>query len=347
MIAIFKNRNSKKVNPFPKRLLGREGERDWHYSLATICRLLSLYILLSLPLATFAQTEEQQLTAFVNQVAVIDDIYSEPYRPQIIRFPNHGRLEWLDSEDILGIIGQNTLLYHPREDFLGKDSIDIGYWKMGQFGPMFTRQLIIYEYLPLPITLEGSLYLDANDDCSRQLDEKSIAHWLVRATQGAESFFAWSDENGHYEMALDTGIYQITAVPLDANWMNCAETYDVQIETYDPISFDLPIQSIIDAFYLEVEIATNDLRPCEQNTYNITYRNKGTETATDAFIELKLDEALVLESSELAFTAVSDHVYLFHLDSLKAGEYGKFNISVQLDCETLIGQKGIYSYLLF
>ena len=134
--------------------------RNMNVSLFT--RKLLLLLLLgvaafSLPQVVEAQTEVDYANVLRNQTLEYQGINSSPYRPQIINQPSNGTASWLGGGTTLGLIGDNTLLYTPSSPtFLGLDTLQIGYWKNGNFGPVFTKRLIY-------ITVEPSIVI-AEDD---------------------------------------------------------------------------------------------------------------------------------------------------------------------------------------
>lgn len=84
---------------------------------------------------------------------------------------------------------------------------------------------------------------------------------------------------------------------------------------------------------IEVDIATNLIRPCSTSVYHVNYCNIGIEPATDAYIEVTFDPGLDVTTSSIPWSLVNGNTYTFDLGNLAAGQCGDFNITVLASCD--------------
>jgi len=60
-------------------------------------------------------------------------------------------------------------------------------------------------------SLSGDLYIDANGNCTKDVNEVAVPYAYISITGGGASYFTYADMNGHYAMSLPTGVtYTIT-----------------------------------------------------------------------------------------------------------------------------------------
>ena len=114
---------------------------------------------------------------------------------------------------------------------------------------------------------------------------------MLKKSGKIEKFF--SDENGHYQLNLDTGTYTISYLPPNNLWeqscLNELETYTLTLTSTseDIENIDFANTILADCALMDVEINTPLQRRCFTNTYTVQYCNEGTETAEDAYVDME------------------------------------------------------------
>ncbi|NUO02050.1 MAG: DUF11 domain-containing protein, partial [Saprospiraceae bacterium] len=185
--------------------------------------------------------------------------------------------------------------------------------------------------------LQGYLRLDPEHDCQADATELPLSGWVVRAV-GQSTFYAVTDATGHYLMPVDTGSYQVSAVPPNGFWGSCNSPVAVQAMN-DTLLVDFPQRPLIECPYLTVDIAAPFLRRCFDNTYTVQYCNQGTLTAEDAFVEVSLDAAMQFVSATLPVSSQNGNTLTFQLGDVGINACGSFQITAHLSCDnTVIGQ---------
>lgn len=67
--------------------------------------------------------------------------------------------------------------------------------------------------------LEGTLFVDANNNCAMDNGEQGIANTLVTATQGSSVYYAWTDYLGYYTFyQLTSGTYTVEVAGLTSGY---------------------------------------------------------------------------------------------------------------------------------
>ncbi len=88
---------------------------------------------------------------------------------------------------------------------------------------------------------------------------------------------------------------------------------------------------------IEVDIATNVIRPCSTSIYQVHYCNIGVEAASDAYIEVTFDAGLDVTASSIPWSSANGNTYTFDLGYLASGQCGNFNITVMASCDDPMG----------
>lgn len=84
---------------------------------------------------------------------------------------------------------------------------------------------------------------------------------------------------------------------------------------------------------MPVGIASDFLAVCDDVGYYIAYSNDGTITASDAYVEVELDEELTYVSSTIPPSNINGNVYTFQLGDVSSTEFGFFKINTAMACD--------------
>ena len=159
-----------------------------------------------------------------------------------------------------------------------------------------------------------------------------MRNWIVKA-EGQETFYGVSDTSGRYEITIDTGDYVVSIKPY-SYWDTC-QSYTVSATNfYDTTELDIPLQTIADCPWLEVDISTSFLRLCDDRTYTVQYCNYGTVAADSTSIQVVLDSGLTYSSATAPLISQNGQTLLFDGGSLAVSECKTFYITVSTPCDS-------------
>jgi type IX secretion system substrate protein len=185
----------------------------------------------------------------------------------------------------------------------------------------------------------GNVYYDLDEGCDLDAGEYGLHNWLLEVA-GENTYYGLTDEDGNYQIAVESGDYTLNLIPLNDYWQSCDNNYNLSLSgPYDTTTVDFPLQALYDCPLLEVDISTPFLRRCFDNIYTVSYCNDGTILAENVQIEVELDEFLTVNNSTNSNYSNIGNTYIFDIEDLDVGECGEFYIDVTVDCDsTILGQ---------
>ncbi len=186
--------------------------------------------------------------------------------------------------------------------------------------------------------LRGKVAIDQGNNCIPENGEQGLEDWLVIAKGVDQTFYNTSDANGDYFIELAVGDYSVEVIPPGDYWEACDEIAFLTIDNpYDTTvyNFNFNDQSIVCAD-MEVDLSTPFLSYCNENVYNVIYRNNGTVTSSGAMVDIMLPSSFSLISSTATLVGQNDSLYSFNIEDLSVNEVGRFQIIVEHDCTNQI-----------
>jgi uncharacterized repeat protein (TIGR01451 family) len=192
-------------------------------------------------------------------------------------------------------------------------------------------------------SLEGRVFWDSTANCAENPLEPGLESWIVSASNGNAVFYATTDATGAYSLRVMPGFaYVITITPPNQLWAPCINNLNTGIVAPFEVStgWVFPIQKPLECPNLQVSIAASLLRRCfSNNYYHVNYKNEGTVTALDAYIDVDLDAFMsFVGTSAPDFINLGNGIYRFPLGDLPPGVSGYFNIQVTVSCDAVLGQ---------
>ncbi|WP_020535938.1 T9SS type A sorting domain-containing protein [Lewinella cohaerens] len=192
--------------------------------------------------------------------------------------------------------------------------------------------------------IQGNVFHDQNSSCSWDTGENGLSNWVITALNNAtqHTYTTTTDSLGDYQLALFNGTYDVMVSPPVPIWQTCPgqtiQTVTITTQDTPPEieEVDFPIVAIYECPVLTVDISTPFLRRCFNNTYYVEYCNIGTDNATDAYIEVVLDDFMTVLSASIPYENQMDSILIFPVGDIGIGECGQFSITTHLDCETTI-----------
>jgi uncharacterized repeat protein (TIGR01451 family) len=194
--------------------------------------------------------------------------------------------------------------------------------------------------LVLTSYLRGNVFRDLDQDCVRDSNEAEIKNWVVKIEKPNFVRFAVSREDGSFDIAVDTGNYQVKMFTPSEVWESCNIATSVSIPNfYDTIDFDLPIRAKSDCPRNEVSIATPILRRCTDNNFTVRYCNSGSIPSPNTYIDVEFGPLLSVTGSSINGTQINATTWRYNVGTLANGDCGSFTVSAFLDCAgSVLGQ---------
>ncbi|MEO0899494.1 MAG: T9SS type A sorting domain-containing protein [Bacteroidota bacterium] len=186
----------------------------------------------------------------------------------------------------------------------------------------------------------GKVVDDPDKDCFPNSAKTGIPDIPVVFQDGPRQFLAISQADGIFEALVDSGDYLIYPI-LDRLPYRIACPLSIQQKIdqhrWIPTPF-FNIQTNQLCPYLEVDLTTPGIRRCFGGTYFISYCNRGTSSAPNSYVEVKLDSNLTYLSSSLPLTTQNGDTLRFNLGTVNAGDCGSFSIQVNDRCLADLGE---------
>ena len=194
--------------------------------------------------------------------------------------------------------------------------------------------------------LSGRVYLDQNNNCNfNQGSDNPLGNTLleIRETNSNQTWFALTDAQGFYDIALPLGLFELS-VPQFTNLPSvqvCAGQNQVSISQSASMVFhNLGFSALVNCPVLAVELHLPWLRRCFPSNLVLWYRNEGTQTASNSYLDLELDPNLhfirIISPQNLSATALGNNVYRIQLGNLAIGQHGAIYLEVTDSCNTVL-----------
>ena len=193
------------------------------------------------------------------------------------------------------------------------------------------------------ILVEGTLFLDNNEDCNFDTGEIGLADRKITLNSllTGLSRTITSDANGYYSTYICPGDTSFTlSLNLAIDYMGaCASSYTQTVPFgTNQVNADLPVNIEFECDLLTVSMITPRLRLCsDQNYYFVQYCNYGLDPVSGSTIEIELDQYLTLIDSEIPGT-LNGNLWSFDLPTVAPTACGQFFIRVDVDCDAPFGQ---------
>ena len=197
-----------------------------------------------------------------------------------------------------------------------------------------------FQYDPPQHTLSGKIFADEGN-CIFDGNEPNLSDWLIKVeNDNGDIIYQTSDNSGNYSLVVDTGNYTITLYSINEYWKPCTSTVLVNLTEDDGATEVLfPVQRETICEQLVVDISTHELNRCTENTYIVSYCNKGTKIADNVIVEISFDPHITVLSSEIPGTPSGNNTFQYTIGSLEEFECNSFKIETFLSCEgTVEGQ---------
>ncbi len=194
-------------------------------------------------------------------------------------------------------------------------------------------------YVPKRVnTIKGKVFSDMNGNCSFDSGEEVLSNVAVTATPGG--YYSITDQNGNYELKVDSGTYHVSLVKVKSDvalWKeNCLQnSYEVKFTGDDQNMEGLDLElKIENCPLLEIrlresysEFLGTSFNSCDypDSTY-IFYCNYGDVPVNNVQIKLEYPQGFSPIASTIPWDNISNNVITFDFPTLGAKEYGYIGI---------------------
>ncbi|MFN0217159.1 MAG: T9SS type A sorting domain-containing protein [Saprospiraceae bacterium] len=187
--------------------------------------------------------------------------------------------------------------------------------------------------------IQGILFQDEGN-CLYDSTEQTLKQWLVKAESDSLTFYAVTDTAGRFSMLVDTGTYALSAQLPSALWELCDTVHIAFNQLFQTIDTFVGVKAIVDCPLLNLDIATNILRRCFDNFYNIKWCNEGTVVAESTYIELNFDPLFQVDTSTFPGTwaDLGGNRFSIDLGDVPPGDCGSFSVKVAVPCDAVLGE---------
>lgn len=188
--------------------------------------------------------------------------------------------------------------------------------------------------------VEGQVYIDANNNCTKDTLEQGLKNQLVEFSKwGEKTYFTTIDSNGHYDAYLDTGTYTVNFVSPSNYWTSCVNNQTITISNYTVQTLDIGLDATILCPFVEVDVSAPFIRRAGGGSnYTVSYCNRGTEVANNAYVEVDIDPDLMVMGTSVPIASQSGNIYQFNVGNLALGACGSFTINVVVVPSAIVGQ---------
>lgn len=269
----------------------------------------------------------------------------------IAKYLPNRNIAWVHQEQLYtgdGTFG-NSVPFFPRTILANGEFLTTGYIKQASsfdnivVTPLFRRNYPVItsfqdttfnQGFTEPGLVEGVIFIDSNQDCSRDSMEQGLANWLVRADPGP--LHAMTDTNGYYALPLDSGQYTLTALPPPSflfSTTSCANPLPLTVPGPGQQISDADVGVYIDTcFQMSLHVSSSRRRLCFPSNTTVTYCNTGLHAAPPVPLYVNLPEHLSFISASESFTWDADSNLVFQTEVLDPGECRTILLRGRVDC---------------
>ncbi len=181
--------------------------------------------------------------------------------------------------------------------------------------------------------LTGYIFKEENTNCSYGPADAPLSGWNASLTNGTETYYATSGENGTYAFFVLPDNYTLSVTPPNDLWSLCQDSYNLDLTDTDvDVIQDVGVEAQYLCPAMSVDLSTPFLRRCFDNNYHINYCNLGTVDGLDSYVEVELDPDFTIISTSIPYT-LDGGIATFDIGDVAIGECGTFGITAYLACD--------------
>jgi uncharacterized repeat protein (TIGR01451 family) len=254
------------------------------------------------------------------------------------------RIIWADSSD--QSTPPSTSFYEVDTSFIGVHEVEMWVKDSSDIWAYCTSTLQIISANTTGPTFYGNVFQDMIPNCQKDGNEVSLDGWIVvaEALPSGNAVSDVTDSLGNYSITLpnvlaDTA-YEVYILSTLNYGQGCQALYHYPNDTFliETFNQNFGINLVLPCPSLSVDITAPFLRRCFPGAYTVSYCNYGAQEATDAYVEVELDDFLNYTATTGNLVSTNGNLYTFSVGDVPAGDCGTFLIHFDVDCDAELGQ---------
>lgn len=191
-----------------------------------------------------------------------------------------------------------------------------------------------------PWVVRGSVSIDVNGNCTADSDEPPLPQWMVVASNGTETRYLPTDEEGRFRFYTDDGSTTLALhLPgTEGAWTVCQNEVTVNSNAQHPeAEVNFAVQpSGAECPLTEVALTQPELVRCEESEFIVSVWNRGLEASEDQTLTLQLDRDLTFVSATWP-SFPNGQIVEFDVPPIDGLSGVSFDVSVRLGCTAQLG----------
>lgn len=276
-------------------------------------KIFLLTLLLSIPIVGMAQVTS--LSEIYQGESSEEFINSLVLPPSITKTPSNGTAIWQETRGIQGIVGFNTLIYTPKHNFIGKDTVEVTFWRPPATSTkrtliinvlrsqVFAENDYAYTNVNQPVTI-NILDNDSQTNGTLSIKEILVANKAQEVTIDVEGNITFYPANGFkgianlsYLVCNEIGVCDVAtvSVTVQPDAIAANDTLSIFTTRYESQVILLPL----DGFILDQEPEKGWV---DDSQDVVKYVPNGTEVGNDIFVY----KSLTSDATKLVHVTILD-----------------------------------------
>lgn len=212
-----------------------------------------------------------------------------------------------------------------------------GWWVSGYIDYLNgTQQDILIGIPSQNYQVSGKVFKDYTKDETFDGQESNYeASWVNFKSKF--NYFSKIDSSGNFDLRLGEDEYDISVKTNSDIWELSENARHLNLNSNKDLN--LPIQPKVICSEMTVNVVTPVLIRCQENTYEVNFSNSGSETASNAYVVIELDQHLQISQSSIPYEVGENGKVKFNLGNIAQDSSGQFTFQAFLNCDnTILGQ---------
>ncbi len=192
----------------------------------------------------------------------------------------------------------------------------------------------------IPVSVLGKVFYDYNVNCIEEIGDFGINGFNLEINPG--NIVTTTNSNGIWFLdSLPAGNYTVTIDTTNTNWTTVCPVIQ-SFSVTDPDGFvNSPNFGIVNnCVDPSISVYAPTLRRCFPNQliYVSACNNISISNINSAYVDVKLDSLILLNSANIPYTVVGNNVFRFQVGTLTPEECTEIVLSTTINCTSILGQ---------
>jgi hypothetical protein len=183
----------------------------------------------------------------------------------------------------------------------------------------------------------GRIYHDQNKN--QQFDSEPILRgWFVKIIDIArqETRYVATDASGNYKAEVGIGQYAVVPLVPSLYWLPNQQSTILNFSDFGiTTTLNLAMKAVFNCAAMQVDVQNvAALRRCEENLLTVRYANNGTQSAPNAYVDVRLPAQMRFKGATMQPAITENGQMLrFYVGDLEMNTNGEIYVKVQTDCD--------------